>query len=368
MLMEQFVPVAKEARAPGLFPVGLWLSETTARELETVGAAEELGSWMRDHGLTCLSLNGFPQGDFHEAVVKTRVYEPSWDDPARMAHTWRLAMLLPRISPGERELGVSSVPLGWRLTGGQREQCAIRLRAIAVDLDRYANEHGVVIHIDLEPEPLCALSVCADACEFFGSFLFPGGDRDVLARHLRICLDTCHLAVMRERTDEFVLALDAAGIAIGKVQISAAIAAGGSGRTTGVQGGTRTRLAGFAERRYLHQTTVQTRSGLQCWDDLDDALREAPDPDAHAEWRSHFHVPIDSADLGDGVRSTADELPDALSFLSRRREIRHVEIETYAWTVLPQNLRPRSAGELRVGIIREIVHARSLWHRGEERT
>src|SRR4051812_43724429 len=56
--------------------VGLWLSADAARSLRQSGL-DEFASWLRSVGLIAYTFNGFPYGDFHQPVVKHRVYEPT---------------------------------------------------------------------------------------------------------------------------------------------------------------------------------------------------------------------------------------------------------------------------------------------------
>jgi hypothetical protein len=57
-----------------------------------------------------------------------------------------------------------------------------------------------------------------------------------------------------------------------------------------------------------------------------------------AQWRIHFHVPvfIDHFPL---FQSTQDTIKDTLVLLGQRQFCQHLEIETYTWSVLPDDLR-----------------------------
>ncbi len=57
-----------------------------------------------------------------------------------------------------------------------------------------------------------------------------------------------------------------------------------------------------------------------------------------AQWRIHFHVPI-FIDHFPRFQSTQDTLADTLDLLAQRRFCRHLEIETYTWSVLPEDLK-----------------------------
>jgi hypothetical protein len=113
-------------------------------------------------------------------------------------------------------------------------------------------------------------------------------------------------------------------------------------------------LADFAEDRYLHQTGVVDASGrFRLIEDLPQwlaAVGEQPEKlgDDH-HLRIHFHVPVFRRTLGH-LRSTQQAIlecvtvisgPDAPEFTG------HFEVETYAWTVLPDAITADSTtGEL----------------------
>src|SRR5262245_13729652 len=57
--------------------IGLWLSAASARELVQTKQVEAFAGWLGEQGLLPYTFNGFPYGDFHQQVVKHRVYEPT---------------------------------------------------------------------------------------------------------------------------------------------------------------------------------------------------------------------------------------------------------------------------------------------------
>jgi hypothetical protein len=56
------------------------------------------------------------------------------------------------------------------------------------------------------------------------------------------------------------------------------------------------------------------------------------------EWRTHIHVPVFLDDLG-RFRTTRFAIEDALKFHKAKPLSRQLEIETYTWDVLPDNLK-----------------------------
>ena len=92
-------------------------------------------------------------------------------------------------------------------------------------------------------------------------------------------------------------------------------------------------LAAYEEERYLHQT----RCAAGYADDLPEAL--AGGLPADLPWRTHFHMPL-HAPAPPPLTTTAPYLEDLLGRIltpdGRTAPLtRHLEVETYTWSVLP---------------------------------
>lgn len=338
------VVAAREILGAPRLAIGLWLSAAALAELPDRDAVLRLRERLAQIGLDVVTLNGFPYGDFHREVVKLDVYEPSWARPERLAFTRRLAEVLADLVPdGIRDASISSLPIGWRPKftnegcGSSVGLAAAQLETLARDLAAIEERTGVRIHVDLEPEPGCVLDRAEHVVELFERCLRRSGDLDP-HRYLGVCHDVCHSAVMFEPQSEAIARYREAGIRIGKVQVSSAIET----RLDDAEG--RAALARFAEPRYLHQTTVRADATDVAYEDLPHALAAARSGVA----RTHFHVPIDLATIGPLATTQAD-IDACLAALGADRPV--LEIETYAWAVLPAPLRPSRLAD---GIAREI--------------
>lgn len=329
-------------------PLGLWLSDEASRELDRPGEAERLRDRLAGLGLVVAGLNGFPFGDFHGRVVKHAVYEPSWADPARLEFTARLARVLARLVPaGTRSAGVTTLPVGWRAAFADRgsiDAARHGLAAAVEALRRASGDSGVELHLDLEPEPGCLLERAEETAEFLaGMHDLAGG---AAQRHLRACHDVCHASVMFESQEDSLEAYRRRGVLVGRVQLSNAVAFDGSG-------GDFRALRIFDEPRWLHQTTVLDGSGkVHLFEDLPDAIERAPE----GFWRIHFHVPVFAESLG-RVQTTRGDVAECLAALRAEDGCDFLEVETYAWSVLPASMRPGSLDE---GIARELRFVRAL--------
>src|SRR4029079_15471414 len=86
-------------------------------------------------------------------------------------------------------------------------------------------------------------------------------------------------------------ALEAAGIRVPKVQVSAGLRVGLPGG--GGDGAVRESLGAFADEVYLHQVVERRADGtLRRHLDLPQAFAASAPSDARREWRVHFHVPL----------------------------------------------------------------------------
>ncbi len=335
--------------------VGLWLSAQAAAELIAKREVEPFRDWLAERGLVPYTLNGFPYGDFHQQVVKHRVYEPTWFAPERLHYTMQLVEILDTILLRGLEGSISTLPIAWGTPcpdRGDLEQAAGQLRQAAEWLHRLEAEDGRLIYLCLEPEPGCVFSFADDAVHFFQWQLLHGDDADIIRRHIRICHDICHAAVMFEDQEEVLRKYAAAGIEVGKIQVSAALRMdldlfeppAAEPRAAAIQ-----QLSQFAEDRYLHQTVVRRDGEDIFYEDLSLALQaEAGEP--RGEWRVHFHVPIYLHEFG-RLHSTQEQIAQCLAAARRHSACRHFEVETYAWSVLPAELQQP---ELAAGIAEEL--------------
>ena len=355
--IRRFAPVLKARLSPsGPFGLGLRLSAAEARELLDGDRLAAFKSFLDREGLYVAVINGFPYGAFHGAPVKTNVYAPDWRNDARVRYTVDLIEILRRLVPDDVDGGVSTVPLSykpWMAKAGEQDWATIttNIARVAEILVRIRRESGQVLHLDIEPEPDCLLENTTETIEFFERRLFQHGAdwlagrlgistaaaRDAVREHIRVCFDCCHFAVEFEDPDVALNRLDAAGIRIGRVQLSSALRVARS-PTAAASADVAARLQPFVESTYLHQVVAKKAEGLSRFSDLDVALQSASAEEADAEWRVHFHVPLFAARY-DGLDSTQGLVSQTLREAKRRRFTRHLEIETYTWDVLPAALK-----------------------------
>jgi hypothetical protein len=316
---------------------------------------EAFREFLQRHRLYVFTINGFPYGQFHGSRVKEAVYLPDWLDERRLVYTDRLAAILAALLPEDTDLegSISTVPGAYkeRITGPEQvARMAERLIRHAATLHGLREQTGKLILLALEPEPCCYLETTAETIRFFEDHLFAepavarfaalaglsrGDSERALRRHLGVCFDVCHVAVEFEDPQQSLDALCAAGIRIGKIQLSA-------GLCVGIQPQYRSRtdaLSEFAEDVYLHQVVERCGDAFRRFTDLPEALQTLDEAVSQPrEWRVHFHVPLFQRELG-CFANTQDYLAEVLRLLRQRAYTQHLEVETYTWDVLPAEYR-----------------------------
>ncbi|OYP30498.1 metabolite traffic protein EboE [Rhodopirellula sp. MGV] len=335
--------------------VGLWIPDEASRQL-VGGELDGFATFLADAKLSAFTINGFPFANFHGDRVKQGVYLPTWADRERLEYTQRLATILSCIMPEDAATGsISTLPIGWPdnpfADASARhidlDAAGANLRELARYLAELHASSGRKITVAIEPEPGCTLDTVDDMIAFFDAQLPDKRHRQFISA----CHDICHSAVMNEPQRDAIQAYAEAGISIGKVQVSSAIVADWKTIPTDQHSAALTQLSEFAEDRYLHQTgQVDRQGGFRLATDLPELIRQT-DPEQLTEsdrWVIHFHVPIFLERFG-LLQTTRAEVLECLAALNDP-EINvdftgHLEAETYAWTVLPSEMRARGLAE-----------------------
>jgi hypothetical protein len=338
------------------FGIGLRLSGRESSELLQGDLLQQLQALLQEHRLYVFTLNGFPYGPFHRQPVKALVHTPDWRNEERVAYTLRLITILAFLLPDGVEGSISTSPLSYKAWVNRRDTATWRhfthnIVRIAAALVQLRRERGKLISLAIEPEPDGLLENSEEVARFYTHWLLQEGAR-MLARmlsvsreearghlleHIRICFDTCHVAVAYENPTEVLDRFEQAGIKVGKVQISSALKVVFPHEEAGRASIARA-LEPFAESTYLHQVIQQDHDGtLHHYPDLIEALPAILDRHI-AQWRIHFHVPI-FIERFPRFESTQETIRETFKLLARRRFCRHLEIETYTWDVLPNDLK-----------------------------
>lgn len=354
--LKEFIPVIKKTASPHRpFGIGLRLSHIASIELETEKNLNAFKQWLKEEDCYVFTMNGFPYGGFHNTIVKDQVHTPDWTTTERVEYTIRLAHLLAALLPEEMDGGISTSPLSyrfWHKDIGKEEILkkatlnALKVVAKMIDIKKAT---GKLLHLDIEPEPDGLLENGDEFFAWYNDFLLPLGITSLGERfqfippeaiaavkeHVQLCYDVCHFAVGYENHASVLRQAKAAGIKIGKIQISAALKAV-------LEEGKREAIIQtfqqFNEPTYLHQVIARKNEGPpEHFRDLPQALEKANDLNI-VEWRAHFHVPLFVEDYG-VLQSTQQDISTVLAIQQETPFTNHLEIETYTWDVLPQELK-----------------------------
>jgi hypothetical protein len=347
-----YVPKVKARIADNRrFGVSLRLSANSAQALAGSAAErDKLKKFLGDNNMYLYTVNAFPYGAFKGTIVREQVYEPDWRSEERARYTINVADVLADVCTPDIAPSIQSAPLGFkpRVTGADvvasYTDHVLRVVAHLVELEART---GRTVQLALEPEPFCFLETTDETVDYFTHHLYSGAAaerlaklahmpiseaHDALRRHLGVVFDICHQAVEYENMAESLQKLTDAGIPIFKLQEAAAL------HVPQVTQSAVDTLKRYAKTIYLTQTMEKRDGKINRFLNLDDAIAAFEKQPGPREWRVHIHVPVFLDDLGQ-FRTTRFAIEDALRFHKAKPLSRQLEIETYTWDMLPENLK-----------------------------
>jgi sugar phosphate isomerase/epimerase len=364
-----YVPQVKARIAPSeRFGVSLRLSAASAATL--AGSAEErakLKGFLADNDLYLYTVNAFPYGPFKGQIVKEQVYEPDWRTEERTRYTMDVADVLADVVDEHTSPSIQTAPLGFKpnVTGPDvvASYTAHVLRVVAHLVELEART-GRTVTLGIEPEPYCFLETTDETVAYFHEHLYSGTGAVKLARlaglpvseahaalrrHVGIVFDICHQAVEYEDIGVSLRKLVDAGVPILKLQEAAAL------HVPEVTQESVDLLARYAETIYLTQTLEKRDGTTTKYLNVQDAFAAwNADPGPGREWRVHIHVPVFLDDLG-AFGTTRFAIADALQVHRATPLSRQLEIETYTWDMLPEDLK---TGDIVEYVCRELEWVR----------
>lgn len=363
-------PGIKAKLSPGK-PMGLGLRLSAVASLELIKETNlsVFKQWLADNDVYVFTMNGFPYGNFHQARVKDQVHAPDWTTTDRLNYTLRLFDILSQLLPDGMDGGISTSPLSYRHWFDTSNNLEVakntatgNILKIAEYLVAISTTTGKLLHLDIEPEPDGMLENGQEFIDWYENYLLPAGvpifaekydisfDEAALLikAHICLCYDVCHFAIGYEPHAQMIDTLNEKGIKIGKIQISAALKSLMDSDSE-VRSLKASAFAAFNEPVYLHQVVARTSgNNLLRYRDLPEALANAANSYV-LEWRAHFHVPVFEKNFG-LLESTQDDIVEVLALHVKNNITKHLEVETYTWEVLSDELKV----PLQQSIIREI--------------
>ena len=319
------------------YAIGLRLSDQASRELSESKTLADFRRWLDQENCYVFTINGFPYGKFHGTRVKEQVYAPDWTTRDRLEFTLRLFEILSQLVPSGIEGSVSTVPCSFKefiKSDEQVEAMRDNLWRCVDGIADISERTGRMLHLGLEPEPLCYLETSAETVLFFQQMRADREFDERLSRHLGVNYDTCHLACEFEEPSHAIAQFRQNNIRISKLHLSSALKVLPTADT-------RAALRGFADDVYFHQVIERRPDAtLHRYRDLDVALASPPANDPR-EWRIHFHIPLHSKPTP-VFNNTADHIAGVLQELKEHPKLcQHLEMETYTWEVMPAEMKNR---------------------------
>jgi hypothetical protein len=353
-----FPSIKKEFSPNQTMGIGLRLSNSASIDLLNPEALKSFKNWLNQQQAYVFTMNGFPYGDFHHTVVKDQVHAPDWTSHERLDYTLRLFNILAELLPEGIEGGISTSPLSYKfwfstkdLAFQAKEKATIHIIELAQQLVRIKNERGIIMHLDIEPEPDGLLETGAEFIDWYENMLLPLSKsiltkslnlselevENCIKEHICLCYDICHFAIAYEKHADVLSRLEEKGIKTGKIQISAALKADLPGNKV-LKAAIFDAFSKYNEKTYLHQVVaMKSDQSLISYRDLPEALEDTHNEDVK-EWRAHFHVPVFAQNLG-FLQSTQEDIIEVLKIQKNNPFSAHLEVETYTWEVLPDSLK-----------------------------
>jgi len=337
--LEEYTLRVRERVAPDKpYGIGLRLSEQAARKLAEPCWLAEFEEWLEKHNCYVFTINGFPYGSFHGTRVKEQVFRPDWTTPERLEYTKLLFDILARLLPKGMSGSVSTLPGSFKefnvgIDG--LETIFDNLKTCAEHIETISEKTGHDLHLGLEPEPLGLFETSGETLKFFAHYYDRHPQHKNFFKVVGMNYDCCHLAIEFEEAQEALNRVTEAGVRLSKLHLSSALRFKPTAANL-------ERLRHFDEPVYFHQVIMREGDApLRRFRDIPVALQAASLPNAPLgdEWRVHFHIPL-HAEPGGAFQGTTDHLHGTMDWLAQHpTACQHVEMETYTWAVLPENLR-----------------------------
>jgi hypothetical protein len=313
---------------------GLYLPAQAAAQLKKSSAVRR--RWIKSNlnsGWPIWTANAFPYGGFHAKLVKEKAFLPDWTQPERLQYTCQVADLLAAqmLAAGGDDLqgSLSTCPLGYGPDLATDPIALKHLKLAEAHLAHIADELQVHLVLSLEPEPDGAFERVGDLARWLHNH-FPQ------SRHVGVCWDLCHSAVVDEAASEVVEVLQDLQVRCGKVQISAALL------LQSADADVKALLAKLADDPWFHQVRQIGGETAVGWPDLPQFLQSSAyadlqKPDAVAtnfQYGIHCHVPVHRNQFLPGLQATAWKSAVDVALAAG---IRDFELETYTLPVLPKS-------------------------------
>lgn len=357
MMAASLAPINRAIGEQSPVPVSVRLSLAALADDRLT--AESLAAELHAHGLTLAGISGVGI----QAGRKGAIHVPDWRTEERLGFMFRASNLAADVltgawdeSPGQPE---EPVPSTFSLTTNALSHrsmvdvdmpgnwAALTLNVVRVvqHLIGIRERTGITIHMDLEVEPGSLLRNTDDIERFYRNWLLTRGaamlsDRmqvegstaaEEILRHVRLALDTAHAAVVFDDPETSLDRLQAMGIMIGRLQVSAALEVTVPDDPAELV----SHLQQLSSDTLLQQVWAMRDGEIVArHEDLPDAVAAIGKSAGHT-WRIHTHAPL-LADRFGIYRATRDVAAAWLrGVVARGMEPPLIELRSANWALLP---------------------------------
>lgn len=368
--LRTYVPAIKKSLGiEGKFGVSLRISGSSAETLiSNPSKRQELKKFLEDSDLYIFTINAFPWGPFKGRSVMENVYEPDWTTEKRVQYTKDIADVLVDITEIDVNPSIQTAPLAFATNVQDSkyvDSFTTNIFSVVAHLYRLEQKTGRRIKLALEPEPACYLETTDETVCYFQSRLYSRTGISELAsitgipiseaegairRYLGIVFDIGHQSVGFEDVPASLSKIIEAGIPIFKLQEAAALWV--ENLTPEIVPS----LRRFTDTIYLSQSTLKQNGEQIKFLHLGDALDAFEANPVPTEMRTHFHVPVFLEEIGP-FKTTKFSVTQALEMHKANPLSDHLEIETYTWDVLPDELK---TGDIVDYVTRELEYVKNV--------
>lgn len=336
-LKELAYPIAQKTKHIYEMGVELHLNHIVAEE--AMQKIDYLKSNLEKLNLKVFSVNNYPLIDFHQKIVKDKVYLPSWAHTERTKATITCAKVLAQLIATNQSASISTLAGAYRYHDGFSQIdviCQNYLDAFE-EIKKINQTYKVNISLALEPEPDTTLDSIQSIIQFFEIDLKKASDKRKLnfsqvKSIIGLNLDACHASVIFEKPADALRILHSKGIQTFKFHITNAPILRPPYTTEKIIA-----FKKLNEPKYLHQTFALKNKQVTKFKDLSDFNFE--NCNDYEEIRTHFHVPLNLQSFS-SLNTSNEEVIDLLKAAISIPCGQNFVAETYTW---PQHLESISA-------------------------
>jgi hypothetical protein len=351
------IPIAEKVKSAGVMGVELHLNHVVAEEV--LSRIEEFKSWLLKSKLQVFSINNYPLIDFHQKIVKEKVYLPDWSHQERVNSTITCAKILSQILTNGQSASISTLAGAYRYHPGFQKTidiCNNYLSAFEA-IHTLNQKHHIQITLALEPEPDTTLDTLESILTFFEQDMSNAAKQkkismDEVKKVIGLNLDACHASVLFEKPANVLTYLLSKGINTFKFHITNAPVL--------LPPFTPEKIASFkklSEPKYLHQTFAKKSGKINRFRDLIEFPFDKCSE--YEEVRTHYHVPLQLIDFSN-LKTTNAEVVELLQAAAKLPSNHNFVSETYTW---PQHLESIDAKNFNLinGIAQEVEWLMNTW-------